>query len=48
MATVGAFPDSLAALLDEIQRRGGIDASLRASGVTDEQLAALRARVIGP
>jgi len=48
MSTVGAFPDSLAALLDEIERRGGIDASLRAAGVTDEELASLRARVIGP
>jgi len=44
MATVGAFPESLAAVLDAIERRGGVDASLEAMGVSAEELAALRAR----
>jgi protein-tyrosine phosphatase len=44
-ATVGAFPASLEALIDEITRRGGIEPSLRAAGVTDADLAALRANV---
>jgi protein-tyrosine phosphatase len=44
--TVGAFPDSLIALMDEIDRRGGIDKALRAAGVTDADLAALRAHVV--
>jgi protein-tyrosine phosphatase len=43
--SVGAYPDSLTAVLDEVERRGGIDAALRASGVTDADLAGLRARV---
>jgi hypothetical protein len=47
-ATVGAFPGSLEAVLNEIETRGGIQAALAASGVTGEQLAALRARVSAP
>jgi hypothetical protein len=41
-SSVGAYPDSLAAVLDEIDRRGGIDAALRGAGVTDADLAVLR------
>jgi protein-tyrosine phosphatase len=44
--TVGAYPESLTAVLDEIEHRGGIDAALRASGVTDADLAGLRARAV--
>ena len=44
--SVGAFPASLIAMLDEIDARGGIEAVLTAAGVTPEQLAALRARVL--
>jgi protein-tyrosine phosphatase len=44
--TVGAYPDSLIALMNEIDRRGGIDQALRAAGVTDSDLAALRAQVV--
>lgn len=47
-ATVGAYPASLQALMDEIARRGGIQAALRASGVTDADLTALRAHVLVP
>lgn len=46
--TVGAFPASLTALLDEIDRRGGIEASLRAAGVTAADLATLRAQALAP
>lgn len=44
--TVGAYPMSLMAALDEIQRRGGVEAYLRAAGVTDRQLSVLRERAI--
>jgi len=47
-ATVGAYPESLAALLDEIDRRGGIDAALAAKGVSADELASLRMHVIAP
>ncbi len=43
MQTVGAYPNRV---LDEIERRGGIDASLRAAGVSAAEIDALRARVI--
>jgi protein-tyrosine phosphatase len=45
---VGAYPDSLQATLDEIDRRGGLEAYLSAAGVTAPQLATLRARAIAP
>jgi protein-tyrosine phosphatase len=45
-ATVGAYPASLAAMLDELERRGGIDAYLAAAGVTPQQRATLRARAV--
>lgn len=44
--TVGAYPVSLQAALDEIASRGGIDAYLAAAGVTDQQLATLRVHVV--
>jgi protein-tyrosine phosphatase len=47
-ATVGATPSSLQAALDELERRGGIDAYLASVGVTDAQIAALRARALAP
>jgi hypothetical protein len=46
-AGVGAYPAGLAAVLDEIEAEGGIGAYLRRVGVTDTQLAVLRARGIG-
>lgn len=47
MTTVGAFPASLTVLLDEIERRGGIEAALTAAGVSAADLAGLRARMVG-
>ena len=44
--TVGAYPASLQAALDEIMRRGGIDAYLAAAGVSETQLAAFRSYAI--
>jgi hypothetical protein len=44
--TVGAFPASLRAALDEIASRGGIDAYLAAAGVSPEQLATLRSHAV--
>jgi len=44
--TVGAFPMSLRAALDEIASRGGIDAYLAAAGVSPEQLATLRSHAV--
>ena len=43
---VGAFPDSLQAVLDEIGRRGGVEAYLASAGVSVDELTALRARLI--
>lgn len=43
---VGAYPDSLDAVLDEIERRGGAEAVLRDVGVTAAELAVMRARLI--
>jgi hypothetical protein len=45
-ARVGAFPASLSAVLDDIERRGGIDTVLGAAGVTPQQLATLRSRAL--
>jgi protein-tyrosine phosphatase len=44
-ASVGAYPDSLAAVLDEIEARGGAEAVLAALGITPEELAVLRSHV---
>jgi len=40
--TVGAYPHSLVAALEEVERRGGIESYLATLGVTQTQLAALR------
>ena len=45
-AAVGVYPNSLAAVLDEIDAEGGIDAALNARGVSDADLTALRARAV--
>jgi protein-tyrosine phosphatase len=47
-SSVGAYPLSLEAALDEIERRGGIEAYLAAAGVTEDQLAALRSQAVRP
>ena len=47
-AAVGAYPDSLAAVLDHVDDMGGIEAALRAKGISDDELAALRARAVAP
>ena len=44
---VGAYPASLVAVLDEINRQGGIEAYLASVGATPDQLATLRARGLG-
>ena len=44
--TVGAYPMSLRAALEEIAGRGGIEAYLAAVGVSAQQLATLRSRAI--
>lgn len=44
--TVGAYPESLRAALDEVERRGGIEAYLSSVGVTQDQLAVLRAHLV--
>lgn len=43
-ATVGAYPMSLMAMLDEIERRGGVTAYLMSLGITAQQLATLHGR----
>jgi protein tyrosine phosphatase (PTP) superfamily phosphohydrolase (DUF442 family) len=45
---VNAFPNSLVAVLDDIERRGGIEAFLSAAGMSADQRATLRARAIAP
>jgi protein tyrosine phosphatase (PTP) superfamily phosphohydrolase (DUF442 family) len=47
-ATVGAYPPSLAAVLDRLRDAGGVEAFLAAAGVTPDQIAAVRARLIAP
>jgi hypothetical protein len=44
----GTYPDSLNAVRDEIQERGGGEAYLTAIGVAEVELASLRAHVIAP
>lgn len=44
--TVGAYPQSLRAALDEVERRGGIETYLTQLGVTAEQLSVLRRRLV--
>jgi protein-tyrosine phosphatase len=43
-ASVGAFPESLTAVLNEVERRGGVEQVLSAAGVTAGELAVLRSR----
>jgi protein-tyrosine phosphatase len=47
-STVGAYPDSLVAVFDEIDRQGGIEAYLTAAGIPAEQVATLRMRTVAP
>ncbi len=44
-ATVGAYPDSLRELMQEIDRQGGIDAYLTQARLTTEQVAVMRERL---
>lgn len=44
--TVGAYPMSLMAAMQEIAARGGVEAYLAAAGVTEQQLDVLRAQAI--
>lgn len=46
-SSVGAYPASLQAVLDEIARRGGAEAVLMAAGISAEEIEALRSRAIG-
>jgi protein-tyrosine phosphatase len=43
---VGAYPDSLEAVLDDIEQRGGAEAVLREIGISDAELAVLREHAI--
>jgi protein-tyrosine phosphatase len=45
-ATVGAYPESLSAVLDELEQRGGIDAYLADAGIARAWVDTLRARAI--
>jgi protein-tyrosine phosphatase len=47
-ASVGAYPRSLDAMLDELECQGGIDAYLEAAGVSADQVATLRAHATAP
>jgi protein-tyrosine phosphatase len=42
---VGAYPTALDAVLDEVEQRGGAEAVLKSIGITDEELAVMRAHV---
>jgi protein-tyrosine phosphatase len=46
--TVGAYPESLEATLDELERRGGVEAYYAELGVTAEELAFLRDHATEP
>jgi len=43
--SVGAYPTALNAVLDEVEQRGGAEAVLKSLGITDEELAVMRAHV---
>ncbi|HET9960294.1 MAG TPA: tyrosine-protein phosphatase [Polyangiaceae bacterium] len=45
---VGAYPDSLAGMLDELEARGGIGAYLAGIGISDDELAVLREHALPP
>ncbi len=44
--SVGAYPDSLDAVLDEVEQRGGAAAVLREAGIGDAELAAMRRKLV--
>jgi protein-tyrosine phosphatase len=44
--SVGAYPDSLDAVLDEIERRGGGTQVLHELGISEQELAVLRSHVV--
>lgn len=46
VAGLSTFPASLEAVLDEIERRGGVEAVLEAAGVAPSEIDVLRARAI--
>jgi protein-tyrosine phosphatase len=46
LESVGAYPDSLDAVLDELERRGGIDAYLQQAGIPQRDVDDLRAHAI--
>lgn len=46
VAGLSTFPESLEAVLDEIDRRGGVEMVLRAAGVTQNEIEVLRAQTI--
>jgi hypothetical protein len=43
---VGAYPDALEAVLDEIAQRGGAEAVLKSIGITDAELDVMRSHAI--
>jgi protein-tyrosine phosphatase len=43
---VGAYPDSLNAVLDEVEQRGGAEAVLKSLGITDQELAVMRSNAV--
>jgi hypothetical protein len=45
--SVGAYPESLQAVIDEVDAQGGVDTYLNELGVTPEEVAVLRAK-LGP
>lgn len=45
-SSVGAYPDSLQAVLDDIALRGGAEAVLSSAGISSDELAVLRMRAI--
>jgi len=40
--TVGAYPESLDAVLDEVEQRGGVENVLRDAGISDAELLVMR------
>jgi hypothetical protein len=45
-ANVGAYPASLDAVLDEIELRGGAATVLQSIGISDQELAVMRANAV--
>jgi len=45
-ANVGAYPSALEAVLDDVEQRGGAEAVLKSMGITDEEIAVIRAHVL--